>query len=51
MLIALRKSLQLKGIDTSLIKDEQLTSYYAEVLSSSDYKMALESQDYGSFSR
>lgn len=51
MLTTLRKSLHMKGIDTSLIQDEQLTSYYSNILSSSDYEKALEAQEYGSFSR
>lgn len=51
MQITLRKSLQMKGIDTSLIQDEQLSSYYATILSNSDYELALESRENGTFSR
>ena len=51
MLSTIRRSLQMKGIDTSLIQDEQLTSYYSTILSNSDYEKALESSEYGSFSR
>ena len=51
MLMTIRRSLQMKGIDTSLIQDEQLTSYYSNILSNSDYEKALESMKESTFSR
>lgn len=51
MLRTLRESLHMKGIDTSIIKNEQLIGYYSNVLSNSDYKKIIETQETSSFSR
>lgn len=51
MLSTMRRSMQMKGINTNVIRDDELISCYVNALNNSNYQKLLDEKEYGSFSR